>query len=82
MVSMQDSSFFCIPSVKLPSENRKIYCSMCLASASLGLLGAGWQIYQWKPLIRGYESRRKPSPNPMIVFSLALADMLACIGKE
>ena len=81
MASMQDATFFCIPSSKLPYQERVIYCGLCLASAGLGFLGAMWQIYQWKPLTSGYKHRRKPSPNPMIVFSLALADLLACSGE-
>ncbi len=81
MASMQEAGFFCIPEQTMSIDQRYIYCGLCLASSMLGLAGAGWQTLQWKPLLAGYQYRRKPSPNPMIVLSLAIADILACAGR-
>lgn len=81
MASMQDAGFYCIGEEKLPQSKLYVYCGLCLGSAVLGLAGASRQIHQWKSLLQGHRYRRKPSPNPIIVFSLAVANLLACIGE-
>ena len=78
---MQEAGFYCIPEQTMSYTDRYIYCGLSIGSAILGMAGAIWQGYQWRPLLYGHKYRRKPSPNPMIVLSLALADGLACLGE-
>ncbi|CAH1261660.1 GPR143 [Branchiostoma lanceolatum] len=79
MASLHEESFYCIPETKLTLSERPVYCGVAIAAAVLGLGGAGWQVVRWRDRLRGAAQRRRPSPNPVIVFCLALSDFMACI---
>ena len=79
---MLEEGFYCVPEAQLEPLQRTIYCALSLASGVAGLGGAAWQALQWRPFLRAYQRRRRPSPNPLIVVSLAVADLLACLGKN
>ena len=79
MAFLRDRSVFCIPDAILSSEERYIIGSICMLTSSVGFLGAALQIKSlWQYRDR---QRRRPSPNPNIIFYLAVSDLIACIGK-
>ncbi|XP_035691253.1 G-protein coupled receptor 143-like [Branchiostoma floridae] len=80
MASLHEESFYCIPETKLSLPERPAYCGVAIGAAVLGLGGAGWQVVRWRGRLAGAAQRRRPSPNPVIVFCLALSDFMACIG--
>ncbi|KAI8479916.1 hypothetical protein Bbelb_423560 [Branchiostoma belcheri] len=80
MASLHEESFYCIPETKLTLPERPVYCGVAIAAAVLGLGGAGCQVVRWRSRLSRAAQRRRPSPNPVIVFCLALSDFMACIG--
>ena len=61
---------------------RVIFSSVCITTAAVSSFGAIVQLVNWyKRLIAKEQRRIRPSPTPHIVFSLALADLFACIGR-
>ncbi|KAJ7372922.1 hypothetical protein OS493_015377 [Desmophyllum pertusum] len=59
---------------------RVVFSSVCITTATISSFGAIVQLLNWYKRLRAKEPRRIPSPTPHIVFSLALADLFACVG--
>ena len=81
MAFLRDRSVYCITQEQITEDHREIFSYVCLATATLSSFGACVQLRTWHKSMKTAESRRIPSPNPHVVFSLALADLFACVGK-
>ena len=80
MAFLRDRSIFCIPESVLSFDERQIIGGICIFTASLGFTGAALQLRSLKQFRN--RQRRQPSPNPNIIFYLALSDLIACAGKR
>ena len=78
MAFLRDRSVFCIPQAILTYTERYIIGGICLATASTGFIGAALQLRSLRQFKN--RQRRRPSPNPNIVFYLAFSDLIACAG--
>jgi len=67
--------------VIIQNKLRISYGVIGIVTSMLGALFGIWQCYLWFPHLKGLKDRRKPSSNPAIVFSLSLANSIACIGS-
>ena len=80
MAFLRDRSIFCIPESLLSYDERRIIGGKCIFTASLGFTGAALQLRSLRQFRN--RQRRQPSPNPDIIFYLALSDLIACAGKR
>lgn len=78
MAFLRDRSVFCIPEAVLSYDERYIIGGICLFTAIIGFTGAALQLRSLKQFKD--RQRRRPSPNPNIIFYLALSDLIACAG--
>ena len=79
MAFLRDRSIFCIPEKLLSHDERQIIGGICIFTASLGFTGAALQLRSLRQFRN--RQRRQPSPNPIIIFYLALSDLIACAGR-
>ena len=78
MAFLRDKSVYCIPGTTFKEHQKYIIGGICIATSSVGFLGAGLQLKSlWQYRDR---QRRRPSVNPRIIFYLALSDLVACVG--
>ena len=80
MAFLRDRSVFCIPERLLTYDERYVIGGICMLTATLGFTGAALQLKSLRQFRN--RQRRKPSPNPDIIFYLALSDLIACAGKD
>ena len=78
MAFLRDRSVFCIPKAIVTREERYIIGGICMVTATVGFTGAALQLRSLKQYKN--RQRRQPSPNPDIIFYLALSDLIACVG--
>jgi ocular albinism type 1 protein len=78
MAFLRDRSVFCIPESILTYQERYIIGGICMFTASVGFTGAALQLRSLRQFRN--RQRRRPSPNPDIIFYLALSDLIACAG--
>ena len=81
MAFLRGSSIYCIRKEEMDVPRRVVFSSVCITTATISSFGAIVQLLNWYKRLRAKEPRRIPSPTPHIVFSLALADLFACVGK-
>ncbi|XP_031572457.1 uncharacterized protein LOC116306514 isoform X2 [Actinia tenebrosa] len=80
MAFLRFRSVYCISKNDIDINERTIFSSVCITTATLSAYGAFVQLRFWSRQLKDFDSRRKPSSNPVIVFCLALADLFTCIG--
>ncbi|XP_032221205.1 uncharacterized protein LOC5520373 isoform X2 [Nematostella vectensis] len=80
MAFLRKKTLYCISNDDMDEEFRLAFSVTCIVTASLSSYGALVQLKSWYRQLKDYQSRRLPSSNPPVVFSLALADLFACIG--
>ena len=82
MAFLRGRSIYCIREDEIDMPKRVVFSSVCITTATISSFGAIVQLVNWGRRLLGKEPRRIPSPTPHIVFSLALADLFACVGKN
>ena len=82
MAFLRSSSVYCITKDQIEEKNRIAFSAICLVTSTVSAFGACTQLRAWYEEIRN-ECSRRPIPllNHRILFHLALADLLACIGE-
>jgi len=82
MAFLRGSSIYCIGEKEMDMPKRVAFSSVCITTATISSFGAIVQLVNWYKRLKAREPRRRPSPTPHVVFSLALADLFACIGRK
>lgn len=80
MAFLRGSSIYCIGEKEMDMSRRVAFSSVCITTATISAFGAIVQLVNWCKRLTTREPRRIPSPTPHVVFSLALADLFACVG--
>ena len=82
MACPHSESLYCIPSSSLEHTDRHWYAGVSGVSASLSLVGSTYMLLSSTSLLRVRypEGGRRLPTNPHIIFSLALADLIACVA--
>ena len=79
MASPHAESFYCITRDSLDGDERKAYGGVAIGCACLGLIGSTYQVFTLRQFL-DLPRKRRPAPNPNIIFFLALSDLSACLG--
>ena len=82
MAFLRGSSIYCIGEEEMDIPKRVAFSSVCITAATISSFGAIVQLVNWYKRLTAKEPRRRPSPTPHVAFSLALADLFACIGRN
>ena len=82
MAFLRGSSIYCIGKKEMDMPRRVAFSSVCITTATISSFGAIVQLVNWYKRLTAREPRRISSPTPHVVFSLALADLFACVGRN
>ena len=82
MAFLRGNSIYCIGEKEMNMSRRVAFSSVCITTATISSFGAIVQLVNWFKRLTPREPRRIPSPTPHVVFSLALADLFACVGRN